>query len=216
MLLFKRNICVLLLCVFCGCGFAMADVFNHPVNKKTKHELEKSLAKVMNYEVASGDFKQTKSIKKNNRKFISTGTFLISKKNGIVWKTQKPIFSELALNNGGVFERDSSGQSHMLLTKDNPMFADFSNNIQALFSGKISELEKNFNVYYQKQPCGFKMGLVPREGIVRMVVANIVIEACKNIDRVLLTDAENSLTLFEFLNYKTVGKAAPDRTSSVP
>lgn len=216
MLLFKRNFCILFLCLFCCCGFAMADVFNHPVNKKTKHELEKSLAKVMNYEVASGDFKQTKSIKKRNRKFISTGTFLISKKNGIVWKTLKPIFSELALNNGGVFERDSNGQSHMLLTKDNPMFADVSNNIQALFSGKISELEKNFNVYYQKQPCGFKMGLVPREGIVRMVIANVVIEACKNIDKVIITDAEDSPVTLEFLNYKTVGKIAPKRTSSAP
>ena len=56
---------------------------------------------------------------------------MISKKNGIIWKTLKPIFSELALNNAGVFERDSSGQSQMLLTKENPMFADFSSNIQA-------------------------------------------------------------------------------------
>ena len=210
-MLLKRNICVLLLCVIYGCGVAMADVFDHPVNKKSKPELEKALAKVMNYEVASGDFKQTKSIKKRNRKFVSTGTFLISKKTGIVWKTQKPIFSELALNNAGVFERDSSGQSHMLLTKDNPMFADFSNNIQALFSGKISQLEKNFNVYYEKQSCGFKMGLVPREGIVRMVIANVVIEACKNIDKVIITDAEDSPVMLEFLNYKTVGKVAPKR-----
>ena len=215
-MLLKRNICVLLLCVIYGCGVAMADVFDHPVNKKSKPELEKALAKVMNYEVASGDFKQTKSIKKRNRKFVSTGTFLISKKTGIVWKTQKPIFSELALNNAGVFERDSSGQSHMLLTKDNPMFADFSNNIQALFSGKISQLEKNFNVYYEKQSCGFKMGLVPREGIVRMVIANVVIEACKNIDKVIITDAEESPVMLEFLNYKTVGKVATKRESSAP
>lgn len=215
-MLLKRNICALLLCVFCGCGVAMADVFDHPVNKKSKPELEKSLAKVMNYEVASGDFRQTKTFKKNNRKFVSTGTFLISKKTGIVWKTQKPIFSELALNNAGVFERDSSGQSHMLLTKDNPMFADFSNNIQALFSGKISQLEKNFSVFYEKQSCGFKMGLVPREGIVRMVIANVVIEACKNIDKVIITDAEESPVMLEFLNYKTVGKVATKRESSAP
>ena len=215
-MLFKRNICVLFLGLFCGCGIAMADVFSHPVNKKSKPELEKSLAKVMNYEVASGDFKQTKSIKKRNRKFISTGTFMISKKNGIVWKTLKPIFSELALNNAGVFERDSNGQSQMLLTKENPMFADFSSNIQALFSGKIAQLEKNFNVFYEKQSCGFRMGLVPRETMVRMVIANVVIEACKNIDKVIITDAEESPVTLEFLNYKIVGKAAPKRMSSAP
>ena len=141
---------------------------------------------------------------------------MISKKNGIVWKTLKPIFSELALNNAGVFERDSSGQSQMLLTKENPMFADFSSNIQALFSGKIAQLEKNFNVFYEKQSCGFRMGLVPRETMVRMVIANVVIEACKNIDKVIIIDAEEFPVTLEFLNYKTVGKAAPKRMSSAP
>ena len=215
-MLLKRNICVLLLCVIYGCGVAMADVFDHPVNKKSKPELEKALAKVMNYEVASGDFKQTKSIKKRNRKFVSTGTFMISKKNGIIWKTQKPIFSELALNNGGIFERDSSGQSHMLLPKDNPIFADLSKNIQSFFSGKISELETKFQVFYEKKSCGFIMGLVPQEAMVRMVIDNVVIEACKNIDKVTITDGEKTPVMLDFLNYKIVGKAMQNRTSSVP
>ena len=210
-MLFKRNICVLLLSLICGYGMALADVFEHPVNKKSKPELEKALAKVMNYEVASGDFKQTKSIKKRNRKFVSTGTFMISKKNGIIWKTQKPIFSELALNNGGIFERDSSGQSHMLLPKDNPIFADLSKNIQSFFSGKISELETKFQVFYEKKSCGFIMGLVPREGMARMVIDNVVIEACKDIDKVTITDGDKTPVMLEFLNYKIVGKAAPKR-----
>lgn len=210
-MLLKRNICVFLFCLICGFGVVMADVFDHPVNKKTKPELEKALAKVMNYEVASGDFKQTKLFKKRNRKFVSTGTFMISKKNGIIWKTQKPIFSELALNNGGIFERDSSGQSHMLLPKDNPIFADLSKNIQSFFSGKISELETKFQVFYEKKSCGFIMGLIPREGMARMVIDNVVLEACKDIDKVTITDGDKTPVMLEFLNYKIVGKAAPKR-----
>ena len=85
----KQTICRLFLTVvFLGFGMSsVAAVFDHPVSKKTKPELEKSLAKAMDYEVASGDFKQTKSIKKLKRDFVSTGTFRISKKSGIVWKT---------------------------------------------------------------------------------------------------------------------------------
>jgi outer membrane lipoprotein-sorting protein len=186
------------------------------VNAKTKQKLEKALAKVMDYEVASGDFKQTKSIKKRNRNFVTTGTFRISKKNGISWNTKKPIVSELALNNGGIFERDANGQTRMILPKDNPIFADLSKNIQALFSGKVSELETKFQVFYETKSCGFTMGLVPREGMLRMVVANIVIEACKNIDKAVITDGENSPMTFEFMNYKIIGKTSPNQEDVTP
>lgn len=213
----KQTICRLFLTVvFLGFGMSsVAAVFDHPVGKKTKPELEKSLAKAMDYEVASGDFKQTKSIKKLKRDFVSTGTFRISKKSGIVWKTQQPIVSELAVNNGGIFERDAGGQSRIVVTKENPLFADFSKNIQAMFSGEVSELEKNFKVFYEKKSCGFMMGLVPREGIVRKVVANIVIEACEYVDKVIITNVDDSPVTYEFMNYKTIGPT-PNRTDSAP
>lgn len=213
----KQTICRLFLTVvFLGFGMSsVAAVFDHPVSKKTKLELEKSLAKAMDYEVASGDFKQTKSIKKLKRDFVSTGTFRISKKSGIVWKTQQPIVSELAVNNGGIFERDAGGQSRIIVTKENPLFADFSKNIQAMFSGEVSELEKNFKVFYEKKSCGFMMGLVPREGIVRKVVANIVIEACEYVDKVIITNVDDSPVTYEFMNYKTIGPT-PNRTDSAP
>lgn len=213
----KQTICRLFLTVvFLGFGMSsVAAVFDHPVSKKTKPELEKSLAKAMDYEVASGDFKQTKSIKKLKRDFVSTGTFRISKKSGIVWKTQQPIVSELAVNNGGIFERDAGGQSRIVVTKENPLFADFSKNIQAMFSGEVSELEKNFKVFYEKKSCGFMMGLVPREGIVRKVVANIVIEACEYVDKVIITNVDDSPVTYEFMNYKTIGPT-PNRTDYAP
>ena len=213
----KQTICRLFLTVvFLGFGMSsVAAVFDHPVSKKTKPELEKSLAKAMDYEVASGDFKQTKSIKKLKRDFVSTGTFRISKKSGIVWKTQQPIVSELAVNNGGIFERDAGGQSRIVVTKENPLFADFSKNIQAMFSGEVSELEKNFKVFYEKKSCGFMMGLVPREGIVRKVVANIVIEACEYVDKVIITNVDDSPVTYDFMNYKTIGPT-PNLTDSAP
>lgn len=213
----RQTICRLFLTVV-FLGFAVssvAAVFDHPVSKKTKPELEKSLAKVMDYEVASGDFKQTKSIKKLKRDFVSTGTFRISKKSGIVWNTQQPIVSELAVNNGGIFERDAGGQSRIVVAKENPMFADFSKNIQAMFSGEVAELEKNFKVFYEKKSCGFTMGLVPREGIVRKVVANIVIDACENVDKVIIMNVDDSPVTYEFMNYKTIGPT-PNRTNSAP
>ncbi len=205
----RQHIYVLFLMMLLGITSSRADVFEYPLKDSSRSELEKSLAKVMDYDVASGDFKQTKSVKKIKRDFVSTGVFRISKENGIVWKTQKPIVSELAVNKGGVFERDAKGVSRRVLSKEHPLFADFSGHIQSLLSGNISELEKNFKIFYEKQKCGFKLGLVPREGIVRKAVANIVLDACENVDKVSVMDNDGSPVTYEFLNYKTVGKSAP-------
>ena len=202
----RQNIYVLFLMMLLGIASSRADVLEYPLKDSSRPELEKSLARVMDYDVASGDFKQTKSVKKIKRDFVSTGVFLISKENGIIWKTQKPIVSELAVNKGGVFERDAKGVSRRVLSKENPVFADFSGHIQSLLSGNISELEKNFKIFYEKQKCGFKLGLVPREGIVRKAVANIVIDACENVDKVTVTNVDDSPVTYEFLNYKTIGK----------
>ena len=201
-----RNIGVLLLTILLGFGTSMADVFERPLSAKNRPELEKSLAKVMDYQVATGDFKQTKSIQKLNREFVSTGTFRISKKAGIIWKTQRPVFSELAIHNAGIVERDTNGQIRTLLPKENPIFAEVSNNIQSLFSGKVTELEKNFKVFYEKKSCGFRIGLIPREAMVRMLVDNVVMDACKNVDRIVITDGEKIPTTLDFLNYKVSKK----------
>ncbi len=93
-----------------------------------------------------------------------------------------------------------------MLPKENPIFAEVSNNIQSLFSGKITELEKNFKVFYEKKSCGFRIGLIPREAMVRMLVDNVVMDACKNVDRIVITDGEKIPTTLDFLNYKVSKK----------
>ena len=93
------------------------------------------------YDVISGDFVQTKSIKKLNRDFVSTGTFRISKTSGVVWKTEKPFPSELTVSDEGITERSANGHVRTISTKDNPVFTEFSKTIQAVFSGNISDLE---------------------------------------------------------------------------
>ncbi len=67
-------------------------------------------------------------------------------------------------------------------------------------------MEKNFKVFYEKKSCGFRIGLIPREAMVRMLVDNVVMDACKNVDRIVITDGEKIPTTLDFLNYKVSKK----------
>jgi len=203
----KTKIICFLLIVFCqGIGVASAAIFDHPMNASSKQDVKKSLVKMMDHDVVSGDFTQTKTFKKSNRKFVSTGNFRISKASGIVWKTIKPVYSELIVTDESVTERLANGQVNTISTKDNPIFSDISKTVLALLSGDVAKLESKFNIFYEKTPNGVQIGLVPREIMVQMMVANLVMSISSNLDRVVITDGEGSLMTFDFKNYKNSGK----------
>ena len=194
-----------------GLSLAMASVFDHPMDATSKQVLARILTQMNRHNTVTGDFKQTKSIKKLNRDFVTTGTFRISKTAGIVWKTQKPFPSEMTVSDDGITERNASGQVRTISTKDNPVFAQISTTIQALFSGNLSELETRFNIYYLTLADGgeygdkscHKIGLVPREASVRKMIANIEMDVSDHLDKVVITDGEGSPVIYEFTNQQT-------------
>lgn len=194
-----------------GLSLAMASVFDHPMDATSKQVLTRILTQMNRHNTVTGDFKQTKSIKKLNRDFVTTGTFRISKTAGIVWKTQKPFPSEMTVSDDGITERNASGQVRTISTKDNPVFAQISTSIQALFSGNLSELETRFNIFYLTlADCGeygdkscHKIGLVPREASVRKMIANIEMDVSDHLDKVVITDGEGSPVIYEFTNQQT-------------
>lgn len=199
----RLNGMILLLVLALSMSLSMAAVFDHPVNATSKQELSSALLQMTRHEVVTGDFKQTKSIKKLNRDFVSTGTFRISKTSGIVWKTQKPFPSELTVSDAGISERNVNGQVRVISSNDNPVFVQFSKTIQAVFSGNLSELETNFNIFCEKTSNGYMVGLVPREKAVQKVITNIVIDVSENLEKVVITDGEGSPVVYEFSNQKT-------------
>ena len=208
--IFRRLFFVTLMAL---CGGAFADVFDHPVTAASKVEISRLLAPMKKNNGIEGEFKQTKSIKKLNRDFVSTGTFNITKKSGVVWKTQKPFPSELMVTDTLVTERSANGSVRTISTKDNPVFAEFSKVIKAILFGDISELEKKFKVFYEA-PGEFeiRVGLVPREPTMRKVIANIVMdfsmalhtstELATLLHRVVIVDGDGNPVTYEFSNQK--------------
>jgi len=207
----RLNGMILLLVLALSMSLSMAAVFDHPVNATSKQELSSALLQMTRHDVVTGDFKQTKSIKKLNRDFVSTGTFRISKTSGIVWKTQKPFPSELTVSDAGISERNVNGQVRVISSNDNPVFVQFSKTIQAVFSGNLSELETNFNIFCEKTSNGYMVGLVPREKAVQKVIANIVMDVSENLEKVVITDGEGSPVVYEFSNQKTSDKNSAEQ-----
>ncbi|MCF0221265.1 MAG: outer membrane lipoprotein carrier protein LolA [Fibrobacter sp.] len=167
----------------------------------SKSDLVSAMSAVTAHKVTSGNFKQVKTIKKLNRDFVSTGTFTITNGQGILWNVEKPFPSRLTISGEKMVQESANGKKTEMAAKDNAVFAEFSRTIQAVFSGDVIELEKNFIVSFKKSGNSYVVNLAPLEATVRSVVVNMVLEVSQEFDKVTLIDAEGNTTVYEFSNH---------------
>lgn len=191
-------------------GSSFASVFDHPVSDNSRKQLSMALNQMTSHAVVYGDFKQVKSIKKLNRDFVSTGNFMISKSYGIAWNTLKPFASMLMVTSGGISQQSGNGPVKKMASQENPVFAEFSKTIQAVFSGNCQELENNFTVYFEKKGNDVVIGLIPKEATVRKVIANIVMEGSVTLDKITITDGEGNPIVYEFSKQKLLNDSQMD------
>ncbi len=185
-----------------GTAFAAgsaSDVFKKPLTEISKPALQESIAVLTASPLTVGNFKQTRNIKKLNREFVSTGSFAISREEGIVWDTEKPFPSVLWVGDNAIVQWDvNRNVKKTMAAKDNPVFAEFSGTIQSVFSGKFDELARNFDIYFDDSRKGFCVGLVPKERTVARIIASITLEGVNELEKVSIVDGEQNLVTYEF------------------
>lgn len=190
---------VFLACLLLLACSAFADVFGRPLTAETKPALLQSLTVLTTSPLTVGEFKQVRTIKKLNREFVSTGFFAIDRQSGIVWDTRKPFATVFWVGDDAMVQLDPARNTKKTVSvKENPVFAEFSKTIQSVFSGNYGELERNFKIYFEKKGDAFTVGLVPKESAVVRVVASIVLEGTKELDKVKITDGDGNPVVYEF------------------
>ena len=190
---------VFLACLLLLACSAFADVFGRPLTAETKPALLQSLTVLTTSPLTVGEFKQVRTIKKLNREFVSTGSFAIDRQSGIVWDTRKPFATVFWVGDDAMVQLDPARNTKKTVSvKENPVFAEFSKTIQSVFSGNYGELERNFKIYFEKKGNAFTVGLVPKESAVARVVASIVLEGTKELDKVKITDGDGNPVVYEF------------------
>lgn len=185
-----------------GVSFA-AGVFDRPLSAATKPALLKSMKVLTESPLTVGDFRQTRSIKKLNREFVSTGSFVIDRDAGILWDTRKPFASVLWVGDDSIVQWDSARNAKKTMSaRDNPVFAEFSRTIQSVFSGKFDELERNFEIFFEQSGEAFSVGLVPKEKAVARVIASITLEGRAELEKVTIVDGETNPVVYEFSQHR--------------
>ena len=186
-----------------GAAVSGDAVFSRPLSAGDRPAIMLAMKALTEYPLTVGNFRQTRTVKKLNREFVSTGSFAIDREAGILWDTQKPFASVMLVGESSIVQWDSSRNvKKPMSARDNPAFADFSRTIQSVFSGKFDELERNFKIFFEKKGETFCIGLVPKEKAVARVVASIVLSGKAELENVTIVDGEGNPVVYEFAQHR--------------
>lgn len=195
--------------LFCACmllatsGFAAdGEIWKHPVKDASSTAIDSTFAPMTAHKVVRGDFKQTKFIAQLNREFVSVGNFVIANEKGILWNTEKPFASQLAISETGMVQQNANGTRSEINAKDNVVFAQIAKAIHSIFSGSTAKLQAGFHVFFNRQGKTWTVGLVPRELSVKKTIQSIELTGNTWLEQIKLVDGSGSPLLYELSNPK--------------
>ena len=123
--------------VFLAALFAILPLF--PAEELTFETICKHLAA---YKNTTGEFTQikTSALKKSLK---SSGTFILTR-DGVVWKTLKPVPSKVAIIDAYMISTDAKGKKTVKSMLNSDTFLKVSDIVSSLFAGNATEINKNF------------------------------------------------------------------------
>ena len=179
-------------------SMAFADVFASPLTVERSKELAQVLSAMQQQKYLRGSFRQVRTVKKINRDFVSTGSFVIADTLGILWNMEKPFHSLTAITRDKMLQKNASGAVSQMNMKDNAVFGQVSQTIQGIFSGNRKMLEERFQIFFETGKDGlWTIGLVPKESVIKKQISSVVLSGHKWLEKVTLSDGDGNPILYE-------------------
>lgn len=191
----KKSICLL--------SFIFITAILFAEKPGTLYSICESLASNPN---TTGDFTQIKTIQTNGRKLKSTGKFIIGT-DGILWSTEKPIYSSLVLTKTAVVQTAAKGKKTVLSGKDNEIFKNISETLTSVLSGNVTELKKNFYCEFtMNNNSEWVISLEPKDSTVASVMKKLVLSGSYKdfavLTSLVMSEASGNTISYEFMNQK--------------
>ncbi len=92
------------------------------------------------------DFTQTRRLAALSRPLKSSGSLVVSRELGVLWRMAKPLPLTVAAGPKGVLEVDGAGRRTLRTAKDTPMVARMGEIMKSLLEGRWSALDGLFTV----------------------------------------------------------------------
>lgn len=165
--------------------------------------LEQLQQKLMAKQLLRGDFSQSKTLQIFEQPLLSSGIFLLSHQQGLVWKQTSPFPVALVLAKDKLSQQFSDQALEVIEAKDNPMVFYFSHLFLSLFKGDMNALKAQFELTLIEVKGHWVLLLKPNSAPLNKVFSKIEIKGNKQIEGLNLVELNGDATTITFTNIST-------------
>lgn len=148
------------------------------------------------------DFVQTRHIAALSRPLRSSGSLVVARDRGLIWRMAKPLPLTIVAAKGGVLEVDREGRRKLQSAKDNPMAAQMARILTSLLQGDTRALEGLFTFRSSSAPGGrWTLDLTPQPAAAPFV-KSVSLRGGRFVEQVRVVDGAGDTTDILFSGFR--------------
>ncbi|WP_407647749.1 LolA family protein [Acinetobacter defluvii] len=152
--------------------------------------------------IVRAHFQQQKSLASLNKTFVSNGTVLFSKQNGVLWQIQNPVQASLIVTPKKLVQKTQRTFSQIEIDKS--PYGSVATLFLQLMSGNEAALVKNFNVVSANySPTQWNVTLTPKSSLFKKLFVRVDAQGQRFVDRIVITEKANNATRIQFSQHTT-------------
>lgn len=147
------------------------------------------------------NFQQQKKLASINKTFVSNGTVLFSKQQGVLWQIQRPVQASLIVTPKKLVQKTQRTFSQIEIDKS--PYGSVATMFLQLMSGNETALAKNFNVVSSSYtPTQWSVRLTPKSSLFKKLFVQVNAQGQRYVDRIVMTEKDNNATTILFSQHK--------------
>ena len=148
------------------------------------------------------NFQQQKKLASMNKTFVSKGTVLFSKSEGVIWKIHTPVKADLIVTPRKLVQKTQRTYSQIEIDKS--PYGSVATMFLQLMSGNETALAKNFNIVSASYtPSQWNVTLTPKSSLFKKLFVRVDAQGQRYVDRIVLQEKGNNSTTIRFSQQTT-------------
>lgn len=155
-------------------------------------------AQLQPFEVLHGSFQQSKKIAMLEHPLLSSGHFVIVRRQGVLWMSEKPFASCLRLDKNGIRQIRDGQIAFELKSQDEPLLRLINSVLLSLFSAEIASVLPHFELSGSFAQGHWEALLKPKDAWMAKVASRIHVRGGKTLEAMTLKEANGDVTEIHF------------------
>ena len=182
--------------LFLAIVLCLMSVLSRPVSAQNP-QLKQIFTQLAATPMVRAQFEQQKKLASLNKTFVSKGTVLFSKSQGVIWNIQSPVKADLIVTPYKLVQKTQRTYSQIEIDKS--PYGSVATMFLQLMSGNETALAKNFNIVSANYtPTQWNVTLTPKSSLFKKLFDRVDVQGRRFIKNIVITEKANNSTVIQF------------------